>query len=135
MSPFSPISSFSPSSPSFSLFSLFLLFFSFSSPFSSPFLLLPPSSFLLFNLYALDCQTPSMSSHVQKHDHLTPGKGFGAVKKNPHVQRCFPHLVVVDMFFLWKPYVTRYIDTRQEPTKLQEFFLSWIVSDNEVKKR
>ena len=26
------------------------------------------------------------------------------------------------------------IDTRQEPIKLQEFFLSWTVSDNEVKK-
>ena len=44
------------------------------------------------------------------------------------------HFVVVDMFLLWKPFVTRYNWHKTRTTKLQEFFLSWIVSDSEVKK-
>ena len=45
-----------------------------------------------------------------------------------------PH-VVVDLFFLCRPYVTKYsrhwTGTRNT---CKEFFLSWIVSDKEVRK-
>ena len=44
------------------------------------------------------------------------------------------HFVVVDMFFLWKPYVTRCNRHQTKTQNRKEFFLSWIVSDNEVKK-
>ena len=41
------------------------------------------------------------------------------------------HLVVVTLFFLCKPYVTRIQQTRDKnPQNCDDFFFSWIVPDN-----